>query len=88
VRRPGKFAVILKNARGPNYWLHVLNELEEYQEEQRLLTRLIKWLEQAGRQDQASWPADRLKLTLANAHCLLGDCWLVMKRPSAAFGAI
>ncbi len=69
-------------------WLHVLHETEEYQDRQRLLTRLIKWIEQEAKQDKATWPDDRLKLTLAHAHCLLGDSWLALGRPRAAFGAI
>ncbi len=69
-------------------WSHVLRETEEYQDRQRLLTRLIKWIEQDAKQDKAAWPDDRLKLTLAHAHCLLGDSWLALDRPRAAFGSI
>jgi tetratricopeptide (TPR) repeat protein len=69
-------------------WIHLLREMEEYQERQRLLTRLIKWIEQEARQDKATWPDDRLKLTLAHAHCLLGDSLLALDRARAAFGAI
>jgi tetratricopeptide (TPR) repeat protein len=69
-------------------WFHVLSETEEYQEQQRLLTRLIKWIEQEAKRDQATWPDDRVKLILAHAHCLLGDSWLALDRPRAAFGAI
>jgi tetratricopeptide (TPR) repeat protein len=69
-------------------WIHLLREMEEYQERQRLLTRLIKWIEQEAKQDKATWPDDRLKLTLAHAHCLLGDSWLALDRARAAFGEI
>ncbi len=69
-------------------WIHVLREMEEHHERQRLLTRLIKWIEQAAKQDQATWPDDRWKLTLAHAHCLLGDSLLALDRARAAFGAI
>jgi hypothetical protein len=35
-------------------WIHLLREMEDYQERQRLLTRLIKWIEQEAKQDRAS----------------------------------
>jgi tetratricopeptide (TPR) repeat protein len=69
-------------------WSHVLRETEEHQEEQRVITRLIKWIEQEAKRDPAAWPEERLKRTLAHAHCLLGDAWLALERPRAAFGAI
>jgi tetratricopeptide (TPR) repeat protein len=68
--------------------LAVLATEDEYQDIQRLLTRLIKEIEAAAKRDSNAWPQARLKRTLADAHCLLGDAWLGLDRASAAFGAV
>jgi tetratricopeptide (TPR) repeat protein len=68
--------------------LAVLVEKDEHQEIQRLLTRLIKEIEAQAKRDPTTWPEARLKRTLADAHCLLGDAWLSLDRSQAAFGAI
>jgi tetratricopeptide (TPR) repeat protein len=68
--------------------LAILATENEYQEIQRLLTRLIKEIEAEAKRDPTTWPQARLKRTLADAHCLLGDAWLGLDRASAAFGAV
>lgn len=69
-------------------FLKVLDENESYQEEQRLLTRLIKWLGQEAKQNPQSWPQEKLNLTLAHARCLLSDTWMNLRRFRAALGEI
>lgn len=51
----------------------VLHLAEEYQDEQRLLTRLIRWVEQDAKQNPQSWTGDRQPRTLAELHCYLAD---------------
>lgn len=68
--------------------LEVLDDNEEYQEYQRLLTRLIKWLEQDGKQNSQNWTKEKLNLTLASAHCYLADNWIALSRVRAALGAV
>ncbi|QZZ20463.1 hypothetical protein J5X98_25030 [Leptothermofonsia sichuanensis E412] len=46
---------------------------QDYQELQRLLTRIIKWLEQDFRQNPQNWPEARRKEALVYAHCRLAD---------------
>lgn len=58
------------------------------QERQRLLTRLVKWIEQEAKRHPENWPAERLKLTLAQAHCRLADAWIAMGRFHTAVGAV
>jgi tetratricopeptide (TPR) repeat protein len=66
----------------------VLDLNEDYQELQRLLTRLIKWLEQDFKQHPQNWPEDRRKLTLVYAHCRLADTWMAIGRGRAAIGEL
>jgi tetratricopeptide (TPR) repeat protein len=58
------------------------------QECQRLLTRLIKWIEQDAKQQPEHWPEERRKLTLAHAHCRLADAWIRMDRYRTALGEV
>jgi tetratricopeptide (TPR) repeat protein len=66
----------------------VLDLNEDYQELQRLLTRLIKWLEQDFKQHPQNWPEDRRKLTIVYAHCRLADTWMAIGRGRAALGEL
>lgn len=68
--------------------LHALELNESDQERQRLITRLIKWVEQDARQHPDQWSGDRLPLTLAHLHCRLADAWVSMGRIRTALGAI
>ena len=52
----------------------VLEQEEEYQEKHRLLTQLIKWIEEEAKCDRERWRDDLRKLILAHAHCLVADC--------------
>lgn len=61
---------------------------ESFQEEQRLLTRLIKWVEQDAKQNPQSWSGDRSSRTLANLHCYLADAWMALGRGRTAMGAV
>lgn len=63
-----------------------LNESE--QERQRLLTRLLKWLEQEAKQHPQDWPEARLTPTLAKIQCRLADAWMALNRPRAALGSL
>lgn len=69
-------------------FLKVLDENESYSEEQRLLTRLIKWLGQEAKQNPQNWPGDKFNLTMAHARCLLADTWVCLERVRAALGEI
>ncbi len=66
----------------------VLDEAGEYQERQRLLTRLIKWIEQDAKKNPTTWPEDRLNRTLAHAHCAIADCAIALGRHRVAVGAV
>jgi tetratricopeptide (TPR) repeat protein len=68
--------------------LEALEEEGEYQEQQRLLIRLIKWIESDAKQHPANWPKEKLDRTLAHAHCLIADCLLGLKRARAAVGSV
>jgi tetratricopeptide (TPR) repeat protein len=68
--------------------LEVLELNDAGQERQRLLTRLVKWLEQEAKQHPEQWPEDRLKLTLAHAHCRLADAWMALDRVRTALGEV
>lgn len=61
---------------------------ESFQEEQRLLTRLIKWVEQDAKQNPQHWLGDRSSRTLANLHCYLADAWMALGRGRTALGAV
>lgn len=68
--------------------MKVLDLNEDYQELQRLLTRIIKWLEQDFKQHPQNWPADRSKAALVYAHCRLADTWMAMERARTALGEL
>ncbi|NJO42223.1 MAG: tetratricopeptide repeat protein [Cyanobacteria bacterium CRU_2_1] len=63
-----------------------LNESD--QERQRLVTRLLKWVEQNAKQHPENWTGNRLNLTLAHLHCRLADAWVSMGRYRAAIGSV
>lgn len=68
--------------------LEVLELNESERERQRLITQLLKWVEQDGKQHPQNWSAERLKSTLANLHCRLADTWISMKRYRTALGSL
>ncbi|MFN5514570.1 MAG: tetratricopeptide repeat protein [Cyanobacteriota bacterium] len=49
----------------------ILKYNEAWPERQRVLTRLLKWLEEEGKRNPRDWPADLLNYTLAHIHCWL-----------------
>jgi len=57
-------------------------------ERQRLVTRLLKWLEQQAKQHPQDWPETRRKPTLAHLHCRLADAWMAQGRYRAALGSL
>ena len=61
---------------------------DSWQERQRLLTRLLKWLEEEGKQNPQEWPTDRLKPTLAVLHCQMADTYMTLNRDRAAIGSV
>lgn len=63
-------------------------EADLHQERQRLLTRLIKWLEQEARKNPQAWPEQRFKRVLADLQCRLADTWVALGRPRAALGVV
>ncbi|MBD2459917.1 tetratricopeptide repeat protein [Oscillatoria sp. FACHB-1407] len=68
--------------------MKVLDLNQEYQELQRLITRMIKWLEQDYKQHPQNWTEKRYKETLIYAHCRLADTWMVMGRERTAMGEL
>ncbi|MGI0489404.1 tetratricopeptide repeat protein [Pantanalinema rosaneae CENA516] len=68
--------------------LKALELNESYQEQQRLITRLLKWVEQDAKQHPDQWAGDRLKLTLAQLHCQMADTWVALGRSRTALGAV
>lgn len=68
--------------------MKALDLTQNYPELQRLLTRLIKWLEQEFKQHPQNWPEERRKITLAYAHCRLSDTWIMMGRGQAGMGEL
>ncbi|MBR8833950.1 MAG: tetratricopeptide repeat protein [Stigonema ocellatum SAG 48.90 = DSM 106950] len=68
--------------------LEVLEVNDSNQERQRLLTRLLKWLEQEGKQNPQEWPTERLKLTQAHIHCRMADAYMALDRDRAAFSSV
>ena len=66
----------------------VLHLTEAYQEEQRLLTRLIKWVEQDAKKNPQNWSGDRAPRTLANLHCHLADAWMALGKGRTTLGAV
>jgi tetratricopeptide (TPR) repeat protein len=69
-------------------FLEALEEEGEYQEQQRLLVRLIKWIESDAKQHPPNWPKEKLDRILAHAHCLIADCLLALKKARAAVGSV
>jgi len=57
-------------------------------DDQRLLTRLLNWLEKEAKQQPQDWPAARLNLTLANIHCLIADSGIRLGKERTAFAAV
>lgn len=51
----------------------ILKFNEAWPERQRVLTRLVKWLEEEGKRNPQDWPPDLLNHTLAHVHCWLAD---------------
>ncbi|MBW4455719.1 MAG: tetratricopeptide repeat protein [Nostoc indistinguendum CM1-VF10] len=68
--------------------LEVLDANDSDQERPRLLTRLLKWLEQEAKQKPQEWPSQRLKPTLAHLHCWMADAYMATGRSRAALGAL
>nr|WP_202895807.1 tetratricopeptide repeat protein [Iningainema tapete] len=68
--------------------LEVLEANDSWQEFQRLLNRLIKWLENEGKQNPQEWQGERLKLTLAYLHCRVADSSMAMNRDRAAMASV
>jgi len=68
--------------------LEVFDANDSDQERPRLLTRLLKWLEQEAKQKPQEWPSERLKATLAHLHCNMADAYMALDRDRAAFGAL
>ena len=68
--------------------MKVLDLNEDYQALQRLLTRIIKWLEQEFKQHPQNWSDDRRKMTLSYAHCRLADTWMALDKQRAALGEL
>lgn len=68
--------------------LQVLDMNESHQERQRLLTRLLKWVEGDAKQNPQAWSEVRLKAALTQLHCWLADTWMALDRQRAALGAL
>ncbi|MBD2535056.1 tetratricopeptide repeat protein [Nostoc flagelliforme FACHB-838] len=68
--------------------LEVLDANDSDQERPRLLTRLLKWLEQEAKQKPQEWPSQRLKPTQAHLHCWMADAYMATGRSRAALGAL
>jgi tetratricopeptide (TPR) repeat protein len=68
--------------------MFALNESEDYQDLQRLLTRLLKWLEQEIKQHPQQWTEERRKATLTYGHCRLADTWMALGKGRTALGEL
>ncbi len=82
---------LLNEPLNPQLVVNALEALEindAGQERQRLLTRLVKWIEQDAKKHPENWAEERLKLTLAHAHCRLADAWVSMGRTRTAIGEV
>ncbi|NET10286.1 MAG: hypothetical protein F6K09_04865 [Merismopedia sp. SIO2A8] len=55
----------------------ILSEIEEDRDAQKLLNRLIKWVQQEAKKTPNEWPSDRLNSVLAKLHCYLFDSYMV-----------
>jgi tetratricopeptide (TPR) repeat protein len=64
--------------------LEVLRATGNHQEEQRLLNRLLKWVEQQSKQQPENWTAEKRNPILAYVHCRLADTWAAMGRRKMA----
>ncbi|NJL19639.1 MAG: hypothetical protein HC895_00550 [Leptolyngbyaceae cyanobacterium SM1_3_5] len=58
------------------------------QELQRLITQLIRWVEQDSKQHPENWRGNRATIALATLHCQLADAWLGLGRHRAAIGEL
>lgn len=68
--------------------LEVLAANDSDQERPRVVTQLLRWLEQESQQKPQEWPAPRLKPTLAHLHCWMADAYMAINREPAALGAL
>jgi tetratricopeptide (TPR) repeat protein len=68
--------------------VRLLAEEDAFKERQRLLVRLIKWLEEKGKQEPENFPPDLLSYILAYAHCLAADGLMAMDKFSMALGEL
>ena len=68
--------------------MRALDLNEDYQELQRLITRLIKWLEQDFKQHPQNWTEKRQLDALVYAHCRLADTGMVMGQSRAGLGEL
>jgi len=68
--------------------MKVLDANGDYNDLQRLLTQLIKWLEKDFKANPESWPEQRRKTALAYAHCRQADTWMALGRSRAAMGEL
>jgi tetratricopeptide (TPR) repeat protein len=65
-----------------------LNESRDYQNLQRLLTRLLKWLEQEIKQHPQNWTDERRKAALTYGYCRLADTLMALGRERTALGEL
>jgi tetratricopeptide (TPR) repeat protein len=68
--------------------LEVLEANDSDSERQRLITRILRWLEQESKQNPQEWPIQRLKLTQAHLHCRLADAHMALSHGRAALGSV
>jgi tetratricopeptide (TPR) repeat protein len=66
----------------------VLDLDEDYEELRRLLTRVIKWIEQDYKNNPQNWTEKRYKEALVYAHCRAADSWAVAGRRRTALGEL
>jgi tetratricopeptide (TPR) repeat protein len=68
--------------------MKVLDANEDDQDLQRLITQIIKWLEQDLKQHPQNWTPDRQREALVYGHCRLADTWMTLGKPRAAMGEL
>ncbi|MEA5505024.1 tetratricopeptide repeat protein [Halotia wernerae UHCC 0503] len=68
--------------------LEVLDANDSDKERPRVITQLLRWLEQSGKQKPQEWPDTCLKPTLAHLHCWMADAYMAIDRTRAALGAL
>lgn len=68
--------------------MKVLDANEDDQDLQRLITQIIKWLEQDLKQHPQNWIPDRHREALVYGHCRLADTWMTLGKPRAAMGEL